>query len=99
MNLVYNSAIKDYVMTAGKWYESCGLRGGHAYSLITAFNMTDNNQNIYNMFILRDPWGTTDFNEDWNDFDSRWTPDMIAQIPNGISPFNSSKTGFIFMDV
>lgn len=44
-------------MSAGKYYASCSLRGGHAYSLITAFNMTDKAGTVYKMFILRDPWG------------------------------------------
>jgi len=42
-------------MSAGKYHYSCGLRGGHAYSLVNAFNMTDKAGNIFKMFILRDP--------------------------------------------
>lgn len=75
-------------MSAGKWEPSCGLRGGHAYSLITAFNMTDKAGTVYSLFILRDPWGTTDYYMNWNDKYSLWTPDLVAQIPEGISPYN-----------
>ena len=71
-------------MSAGKNYDTCGLRGGHAYSMITAFNMTDKTGTVYKMFILRDPWGTTDYDLDWYENDPRWTPDMVAQIPEVI---------------
>ena len=49
-------------MTAGKNADSCGLKGYHAYSLISAFIMKDKNGTAYNMFILRDPWGYSDYN-------------------------------------
>ena len=60
--------------------------------------MTDKTGMVYKMFILRDPWGMTDYNLDWAQDDPRWTPDMVAQIPEGVSPFNTTKTGYIFMD-
>jgi len=65
-------------MSAGKYYESCNLRGSHAYSLINAFNMTDKDGNIFKMFILRDPWAITNYNLDWSSNDPRWTPDLVA---------------------
>ena len=54
----------DYVMTAtteptenNTHLNACGLRQNHAYSIVEAFNMTDRNNLLYRMYLLRDPRG------------------------------------------
>lgn len=47
------------------------------------------------MFLMRNPWGIEKYyNQSWNYNDSRWTPDMVNQVPFGIDPRTSAnKTG------
>ncbi|MFN9910198.1 MAG: C2 family cysteine protease, partial [bacterium] len=47
-------------------------RGGHAYTLVSGFTMTDKDGIAINLFIVRDPWGTSDYNGEWNANDTRW---------------------------
>jgi len=55
----------DYIMgasTAGasdSVFNDCGIAAGHAYSIITSFEMTDSSSTVHKMLLLRNPWGVT----------------------------------------
>jgi calpain-15 len=55
----------DYIMgasTAGSSdsvFNDCGIAAGHAYSIITSFEMTDSSSTVHKMLLLRNPWGVT----------------------------------------
>jgi hypothetical protein len=73
-----------YPMGAGtgggsdSWYNDCGIAYGHAYSIITAFDMTDAEGTVFNMIMLRNPWGTTSYSRAWNKNYNAWTSALIA---------------------
>lgn len=76
---------------------ACGIRGGHAYTLVSGFTMTDQNGTEINLLIVRDPWGTTDYNGEWNANDTRWNDQLIKQVPLGIDPRKELLTGMFFV--
>lgn len=75
----------DYILTTGTYgsdtsTNACGIVAGHAYSLISVFELTDTSGNVeHNMYMLRNPWGITYYAGTWNyeDTDS-WTSDYIS---------------------
>lgn len=84
----------NYIFSINVHYETrCDITYGHAYSLMGAFSMKDKKNNTYNMIIVRDPWAITNFNKSWNCNDTRWTDDLVAQVPFGIDPRTSYKNG------
>lgn len=53
----------------------------------------------HKLYMLRNPWSTTEYNGDWRASDSAWTDDYISQVPNGIDPTTSDTTlGIFFVD-
>jgi len=56
----------------------CGIANSHAYSIITAFDMTAADNTVYNMVMLRNPWGVTYYSGKWNKADSDWTTALIS---------------------
>ena len=54
--------------------EAKGLCTGHAYSVLDAVELPTGDKLIQ----LRNPWGTFEWNGDWNDADPRWTPELRA---------------------
>jgi hypothetical protein len=73
-----------YLMGAGtsdgsdKTLNQCGIAFGHAYSLVTAFNVTAANGTVISAFILRNPWGTVAYNLTLNPNDTFWTTSTLS---------------------
>jgi hypothetical protein len=57
---------------------ACGVVQGHAYSILSAFQMTDADDVVHNMIMVRNPWGITYYSGEWNSGDSRWTDALVA---------------------
>mmetsp|Transcript_1826 Transcript_1826/g.2452 ORF Transcript_1826/g.2452 Transcript_1826/m.2452 type:complete len:172 (+) Transcript_1826:642-1157(+) len=82
----------NYILAAGTGSgsdttsNSCGIAKGHAYSIMSAFTMTDSSGTAHKMLLMRNPWGTTGYSSTWNKDDSNWTPELIAQVPHGVDP-------------
>lgn len=83
--------------TSDQELNSCGIAMAHAYSLISVFSMTNATDTI-NMYMIRNPWGFTYYNGKWNSADDRWTPELIAQVPNGVDPTTSNTDGIFFVE-
>ena len=56
---------------------SCGIAKSHAYSLITAFTMTDADGTDHDVLMYRNPWGVTGYSGTWNKDDPNWTDDLL----------------------
>jgi hypothetical protein len=56
--------------------KSAGLVAGHAYTLISAVQLSTGQQ----LVRLRNPWGNLEWNGDWGDNSSLWTPSIKAEI-------------------
>ena len=39
--------------------------------------MTEKDGTVINLLIVRDPWGTSDYNGEWNSNDTRWNDHLI----------------------
>lgn len=42
-------------------YNSCGIVTGHAYSLLSTFEMEDADGDVHTMYLIRNPWGSTTY--------------------------------------
>lgn len=40
--------------------------------------MTDADGTVWDMLLMRNPWGSTDYNGDWRAGDIEWTDDLVA---------------------
>ena len=56
---------------------TCGMVTSHAYSILSAFEMMDQSKSVYKMILLRNPWGTTQYNQSWHKADPKWTNDLV----------------------
>lgn len=59
--------------------------------------MTAADNTVYNMLMLRNPWGTTGYSGAWNKDDTAWTSALIGQVPFGVNPTTSYPDGIFFM--
>ena len=71
------SAAVDYKVS-GSMTNDCGIVQMHAYSVLSAFEMTDSDSTVHKMYLIRNPWGITEYSNDWNKNDSRWTDDLVS---------------------
>ena len=62
----------NYVMGAGTDGTAdsnnniCGIAMSHAYSVIAAFELKTGATVDHKMYMIRNPWGTANFNRTWN---------------------------------
>lgn len=84
----------DYSSTTN---QGCGIVQGHAYSILSAFEMTDADGTVWKMVTIRNPWGITYYNGDWNGNDARWTDALVAQVPLSVDPRTSIDDGIFVM--
>lgn len=61
----------DHILAAGTvgvdtGVNSCGIVGGHAYAIIAAFELKTSGTVDHNMLMIRNPWGETYWNNNWN---------------------------------
>ena len=71
----------------------CGIATSHAYSIITVFNMTDED-GTYQMALMRNPWNINKYNFTWSRFDKNWTLNLLRQVPFGFNPImDMGKSG------
>lgn len=71
---------------------ACGIREGHDYSLIAAFELETSGTVDYKMYMLRDPFGNTAYNGSFNENDAAWTSNYRGQVPNSVDPTDSVST-------
>ena len=88
-----------YVSDIGGDTNSCGIYVGHAYAVIAGFELTQTDGTVEQVLMLRNPWGITYYNQEWNSTDTRWTEDLVAQVPNGVDPRTSESQGIFIMPI
>ncbi|CAH0056107.1 unnamed protein product [Clonostachys solani] len=62
-----------------------GIVLGHAYSIIRALEVTDENENKIKLVKIRNPWGETmrgegEWHGPWSDGSKEWTGDMLRKL-------------------
>lgn len=75
---------------------SCGIAMAHAYSVFTAFELTVSGT-TYDMLMVRNPWGVTNYKGAFKFDDAKWTDAVVANVPMGIDPRTSSAAKGIFV--
>lgn len=78
--LLVEAEEKHYIMGAGtagagddSMYNDCGVAMSHAYSLISAFTMTDASGTEHRCLLIRNPWGMNGYSWTWSRNDPNWT--------------------------
>lgn len=75
----------------------CGVALGHAYSILAVFDLTDENDDVHNMLLIRNPWGESTYNIQWSQLDPVWTDELVAQVPLGMDPRTSGSSFGVFV--
>jgi len=77
-----NAENKGYIMTAGTSsdivnlnLDDVGLSAGHAYTVLGVLEI-DTGKGVEKVVRLRNPYGNGEFNGDWSDYSSKWTPEL-----------------------
>ena len=77
-----NAEKKGYIMTAGTSsdianlnLDEVGLSPGHAYTVLGVMEI-DTGKGVEKVVRLRNPYGNGEFNGDWSDYSSKWTPEL-----------------------
>jgi len=73
----------NYILGSGTFgsdsrVNSCGVVAGHAYTVIAVFELKTGSTVDYKMYMIRNPWGTTEYTANWSTNDSKWTADYIS---------------------
>lgn len=86
----------NYVLGTGTFgssdedLNSCGVATAHAYSLIAAFELKTGGTVDHKLYMIRNPWGISYYNQTWNEKDTTsWTSAYRSQVPHGIDPLTS----------
>lgn len=56
-----------------KTLNACNIAFGHAYSMLAAFSLTCTNGTVIPAMMLRNPWGTVNYNMSLNSSDALWS--------------------------
>lgn len=84
----------NYILGAGTigsdtMLNECNIVGGHAYSVISVFELKTGDTVDHQMYMVRNPWGSTTYNKDWKYNDDAWTTEYLSQVPYGINATES----------
>lgn len=69
---------------SNKAFNKCGIPESHAYSILAVFSMTDGAGEEHKCLLMRDPFGTSQYNQTWSMDDPNWTESLISQVPWGV---------------
>lgn len=90
-SIMQSADAANYLMgagTAGSGDDSiknaCGIAESHAYSILAAFTMTDASGVAHKCLLMRNPWGTVYYKDQWAKNDTNWTDALVAQVPFGV---------------
>lgn len=85
---------KKYVISTGGATSIKGLYSGHAYSLMGVIEMNTMNAGVARLVHIRNPWGEYEWNGNWSDQSSLWTPELCAQANH-----TKADDGTFFMSI
>jgi len=70
-----------------------GLVPGHAYSLIAVQELS----NGAKLLLMRNPWGTKEWDGAYSDKSANWTPKLRAEVADTKHDFNNKSDGLFWM--
>eukprot|EP00826_Nyctotherus_ovalis_P039385 TRINITY_DN3787_c0_g1_i6.p1 TRINITY_DN3787_c0_g1~~TRINITY_DN3787_c0_g1_i6.p1 ORF type:complete len:929 (+),score=272.17 TRINITY_DN3787_c0_g1_i6:165-2951(+) len=77
--LLVDADKRKYAMSTGGATSTKGLYSGHAYSLMGVVELNTMNAGVAQLVHIRNPWGEYEWNGNWSDSSSLWTPELRAQ--------------------
>lgn len=102
-NVLVDAEKKNYIVGAAthatgtdRTTNHCGIYNSHAYAFLAAFTLK-NEELEEDVILVRNPWGRTEYTGEWSYTDKRWTPELVAQIPLGVNPFETKVDGVFVM--
>lgn len=69
-----------------------GLVSDHAYSVISVFEVKQEDQSLLRLLKLRNPWGHQEWSGDFSDKSSKWTPELRQEVG-----YKESNNGIFFI--
>lgn len=93
----------DYLLGAGTdgsdtGTNECGIIAGHAYTMLSVFELKTGETVDHKMYMLRNPWGIEEPTIPWTSSDEAWTSDYISQVPLSIDPTTANAEGIFFVE-
>jgi calpain-15 len=99
-NEIKEATLRRWVMTAGSNVKASrvgsfktGLLSTHSYSILAAIEL-DTAYGRVELLKMRNPWGDFEWNGDWSDKSSLWTPQLKALVG-----YSDANDGIFFMSV
>jgi hypothetical protein len=77
--ITYSDSRND-IMTCSAFKTGNGIYASHQYTLRFAGEIKDNNGNVVRLVCIRNPWGRCEWQGDWSDNSSLWTPQLRKQL-------------------
>lgn len=67
----------------------------HAFSIMYAVEVVDENDESHRLVCIRNPWGRETYFGPWSDSDERWTEDLRAQANHNAKENNNDGKYFM----
>ena len=90
--LTVSSPGEDTLTMTGD-HSGSGLVAGHAYSLIGARTLSNGEKIV----LIRNPWGSKEWDGAWSDNSSDWTPELMSEVADTKYDFTQSDDGMFWM--
>eukprot|EP00355_Strombidium_rassoulzadegani_P005559 CAMPEP_0168620598 /NCGR_PEP_ID=MMETSP0449_2-20121227/7231_1 /TAXON_ID=1082188 /ORGANISM="Strombidium rassoulzadegani, Strain ras09" /LENGTH=232 /DNA_ID=CAMNT_0008661631 /DNA_START=347 /DNA_END=1046 /DNA_ORIENTATION=- len=77
-----------------------GIVRNHAFPILSVFSLddTDSNTVLHRLYMMRNPWGRTEYNHTWSKDDPNWSQEFIEQVPFGVDPRTAHEHGIFFIE-
>ncbi len=76
---------------------ACNIAMSHAYSILGAFTIDHVDGSSERALLIRNPWGTANYNGPLSKDDSLWTNDLVQQVPLNVDPRTDQEAYGMFV--
>ena len=77
--IVHGADKRKWSMVGTCMVSAFGLHDMHAYTILDSIILKKDGKPFQELVKMRNPWGSENYNGDWSDGDSKWTPDLMKQ--------------------
>jgi len=79
--IIHEADQNDWILVGACQRSYQGLTAGHAYTILGAMKVKDDNGMEWNLIKMRNPWASEGYTGPWSDKDhSRWTDEMKRKV-------------------
>lgn len=79
-DFIMSASVSESSPEEGEALKKMGLVGQHAYGLLSCAIVKDKKKKDVRLVQLRNPWGHFEWNGNWGDKSSCWTPEAKKQV-------------------